>query len=277
MESIVAEAIGMKTHPVALMFADERPEGAKQFKKGRWGCVMWMVANAARGRQTVLGRETFGCWGGAVGVGFGNWYEKWPGGIDVFYDFLSQGVEHNEEGRKFVESIKPFVTDDMYEELLHGEAYVKTPELVKRFVELLPIVDIPADYVVFKPLRDVDPEKETPEIIIFFVNPHQLSALVVLASYARETNEACIIPQAAGCQSIGIYPYQEAKSDNPRAVVGLVDLSARLNVRKQLGDDAMSFAVPFKMFKELEDNVHGSFLQRPTWMSLLKAVEGNDK
>jgi hypothetical protein len=32
----------------------------------------------------------------------------------------------------------------------------------------------------------------------------------------------------------------------------------------------MTFAVPLKMFEEMEQNVEGSFLERPTWQGLLK-------
>ena len=105
--------------------------------------------------------------------------------------------------------------------------------------------------------------------MIFFVSPDQLSALTVLANYARGDNENVIIPYAAGCQTIGIYPYREAASARPRAVVGLTDLSARLYVRKQLGDPhLLTFTVPFALFEEMERSVPGSFLERPTWLAL---------
>jgi hypothetical protein len=105
-------------------------------------------------------------------------------------------------------------------------------------------------------------------VVIFFADPDQLSALVILANYGRETNENVIIPYAAGCQTIGIYPYREAESDLPRAVVGLTDISARTAIRQQLGDHLMTFAVPMKMFKEMEANVAGSFLERRVWEKL---------
>jgi len=98
--------------------------------------------------------------------------------------------------------------------------------------------------------------------------PDQLSALVILANYGRPGTENVTIPYAAGCQTIGIFPYREAKSENPRAVVGLTDISARENLRKQLGRDLFSFAVPWRMFLEMEGNVKGSFLQRRTWKVL---------
>src|SRR5450759_3541111 len=94
------------------------------------------------------------------------------------------------------------------------------------------MTDIPEKYVVFKPLDKIDTKQEKPQTVVFFVNPDQLSALTVLANYGRGDNENVIIPYAAGCQTIGIYPYREAKSAKPRAVVGLTDLSARVYIRK---------------------------------------------
>ena len=56
-ESRIATALGMELEPVAVLFADERPEGARQFAPGRRGCVMWLVAAAAKGRPAVADRE----------------------------------------------------------------------------------------------------------------------------------------------------------------------------------------------------------------------------
>jgi hypothetical protein len=71
----------------------------------------------------------------------------------------------------------------------------------------LPMMQIPKRYAVFRPLADVDADKETPQTVIFFADPDELSALVVLANYNRGNNENVFIPYAAGCQTIGIYPY----------------------------------------------------------------------
>ena len=78
-----------------------------------------------------------------------------------------------------------------------------------------------------------------------------------------------IVPYAAGCQTLGIYPYREAEAEPQRAVLGLTDLSARAAVCRQLGDGFLTFTVPLHMFDELEKNVDGSFLERPTWQSLV--------
>ena len=159
------------------------------------------------------------------------------------------------------------MTGDSFDHFMHGERYMKSPEQVMRFIRGLPITDIPAPYVVFKPLSEVDDEAAC-QVVIFFADPDQLSALVILANYDRETNENVIIPYAAGCQTVGIYPYREASADLSRAVVGLTDISARTYIRQQLGDHLMTFAVPLKMFKEMEGNVGGSFIERSVWQKL---------
>ncbi len=268
MESKTVSLMKMKYEPVAIIWADERPEGAKQFKPGKWGCVMFMLAAATRGKTAVFDRETFGCWGGGVGLGFGDLYKSFPGGEDCFCYFLSVGNKEWDKGRKVLEKIKPYMRDESYENFVHGEGYIKSPELVKKFIQCLPIQDIHARYVVMKPLKHVDPHGERPEVVVFLADMDQLAALTVLANYARDDNHNVIMPQAAGCQSIGIYPYEEARSEKPRAVVGLVDISARLALKRQLKDDLMTFAVPFGMFEEMEINAAPSFLERNTWKQL---------
>jgi hypothetical protein len=42
----------------------------------------------------------------------------------------------------------------------------------------------------------------------------------------------------------------------------------RKNLKKQLDRNVLSFAVPWRMFEEMEDNVEGSFLQKETWRAL---------
>jgi uncharacterized protein (DUF169 family) len=270
MESLIAKAIQIKYQPVALLWSNEKPQGAMQFQNGKWGCVMWLAAHAAKGKSAVADAKTFGCFGGGVGLGFGNQYKNFPGGEDGFCHFLSDGNANREGGKELAEKIKPFMSAEAYDNFLHGERYVKTPVLVGKFLESLPLTEIPEQYVIFQPLDTVDTKKEKPQTIIFFVNPDQLSALVVLTNYGRGDNENVIIPYAAGCQTIGIYPYREAKSAKPRAVVGLTDLSARVYIRKQLGDNhLMTFSAPFALFEEMEQNVPGSFLERHTWQSLL--------
>ncbi|MDD3618669.1 MAG: DUF169 domain-containing protein [Desulfobulbaceae bacterium] len=271
MESRIATALGLRYNPVAVVLGDDKPENALQFKKGRWGCVMFMFANAAKGRTAAFDAETYGCWGGGVGLGFGNAYLRFPGGVECFARFLSSGNKGWEKGKEVARGLEGAAGKEFMDNFLQGEGYTKTPELVNQWVEELPITEIKSTYVLFKPLGEVDLEAETPETVVFLANPDQLSALVILANYGREGMENVIIPWAAGCQTVGILPYREGRSAQPRAVVGLTDISARKYVRNLLGSEYLSFAVPTEMFLEMEANVPGSFLERHTWCSLMEA------
>jgi uncharacterized protein (DUF169 family) len=275
MDSKIARALELEHQPVALLWSDEKPTTAMQFEPGKWACTMWLAASAAKGRSGAADRQTFGCFGGGVGLGFGEQYQNFPGGEDCFRHFLSTGNAGTEKGEQVAEQVKPFMQPLAFEHFMHGERYFKSPELVRKFIDALPMTDIPSPYVLFKPLGEVDVNKEEPKSILFFVNSDQLAALVVLANYGRGDNENVIIPFAAGCQAIGIYSYREAQRNPQRAVVGLTDLSARVYLRKQLGTDLMSFSIPMAMFREMEENVEKSFLEGDTWRQLLAARESD--
>ena len=270
MKSAIAEAINLGIEPVALVLTDEKPEGAVQFEPGRWGCVLSMFGAAAtKGRTAVFDRETHGCFGGGLGLGFGNAYLKFPGGEEGFCNFLSCGNESSEQGRRIGEGMKAGgARAEFVHHFLHGERYKKNPEMVRAFIDALPITDIPTTYAAFVPLADIDPAVQQPESITFLVTPDQLSALTVFANYDRPGLENVAIPYAAACQVIGVFSYREARSENPRCVVGLTDLSARQYLRAQAGKDVVSFTMPFQRFLEMEANIEGSFLEQEPWVAL---------
>lgn len=244
MHSEIAVRLKLRYSPIALLFADAKTAGATEFIEGRRGCVVAMLTAAAKGRLTVFGRFSCGCPGGMAGLGFGNPYPHFPGG---FEHFLSTG-----RGEGFPE----------------GEGYKKSPDLVGTFLESMPFTDIGNKYVVAKPLAQVDPEQETPVVVIFYANPDQLSALVVLANYGRPGNDNVSIPFAAGCQSACLLPLHQATRPQPKAVVGMTDISAR----PFIDPDLLSFSVPLSLFREMEDNVPGSFLDRHAWQKVLKRI-----
>jgi hypothetical protein len=101
-----------------------------------------------------------------------------------------------------------------------------------------------------------------------FANPDQISALVTLANHTEPSRENVAIPWGAGCQVMGIFAYRELEGQHPRALIGMTDSSARLNVRASLGPNILSFTMPWPLFLEMEQRVEGSFLQRHTWSEL---------
>jgi uncharacterized protein (DUF169 family) len=65
MKSRIAEALRLKHNPVAVVLAHKKSKKTLQFKKSKWGCAMFMFANAARGKTAAFDAETYGCWVGS--------------------------------------------------------------------------------------------------------------------------------------------------------------------------------------------------------------------
>lgn len=269
MQSNIAAAIGLKNQPVALLHTDDKPQDALQFEPGKWGCVMSMFgAVATKGKSAVFDRDTYGCFGGGMGLGFGDTYTRFPGGHEGFCNFLSRGNAGWEAGEKIAQGmVAGGARAEFVHHFLHGERYKANPALVKAFVDALPITDIPTRYAAFVPLTELDPN-QAPESVTFLVSSDQLAALTVLANYDRPGLENVAIPFVAGCQALGIFAYREARAEHSRCVVGLIDLSARKYLRTLAGADAATFTIPWRRFTEMEQQVEGSFLEEEPWLSL---------
>ena len=237
MQSEIAKRLKLRYSPIAILFTGEKPQGALEFKEGSWGCVAAMLTAAAKGRRAVFSRTTFGCEGGGIGLGLLHEYTE---GMEYF---LSTGKE----------------------------GFKKTPELAKAWMDSVPSVDIAEQYVVFKSLTEVDAAHEEPKVVVFYANPDQLTALIVLANYGRPGHDSVIAPFGAGCQTACLFPWAEADQECPRAVIGMTDIS----VRPRIDADLLSFSVPFVMFKEMESNVPGSFLDKHEWKQIAERIPGN--
>jgi len=274
MISEIAKVLSLKNEPIAILGTNEKLPNTVQFKEGKMGCVIDMFIAAVRGRTAVFSRRTCGCPGGGTGLGFGNQYKNLPGGEEAFCYFLSVGAKKWKRGKWVARLIKPFISHELYLTFINGERYIKSPDLVKRFLGCLPMTNVPYEYIVFKPFSQVHLAEELIKTVIFLVDYDQLSAMVCLANYDRDCNDNVIIPWAAGCQSIGIYPLYESTREKPKAVIGLVDIYSRVKLKRKLKNDVLSFAVPYKMFQEMEANVAGSFLEGSTWKELISLKTG---
>ncbi|MBI5834941.1 MAG: DUF169 domain-containing protein [Armatimonadetes bacterium] len=229
-------------------------------------CLMHVLWRAARGERVVMGQASLGCIAAREGLGLDYpLTDAFPGGPDCFYGFLSAGNADTEAGRALVAGMRAGGAPRHFTELLeHGEGYVKDRELVKEYRTHIPQITPEGTHVYLAPLDSL-PEGEQPALVSFLVNANQLSALTVLANYARPGIDNVRIPFGAACASLGLFPFWEAAQPNPRAVVGLIDITARFHIRKTLGDDLLSFTVPWSLFAEMEANAAESFLSRAEW------------
>lgn len=244
MSDRITDALGLQHTPLAILLTDSKPENAAQFKEGSWGCVASMLQAANKGKTVVFDRKTSGCPGGGTGLGFGNCYTGFP--IDRL---LSTGG-------------KADLGNDRVFDMGEGERFFESPEVTARWVDALPYRDVPTEYIVCKPLDQVA-EGEDVSLVMMFVNPDQLSALVTLAGFRRGAIESTVSPWGAACQSV-MFAYAEAERDTPRGVIGFFDISQR----RKISPDLLSYTVPHAMYREMEASVDDSFLRTHIWEKL---------
>ena len=234
---MLIDALRLSSSPVAVLLTDVRPQGALQFKPGRWGCVASTMLAVAKGRTAVFDRETFGCPGGGTGLGFGDQYQQCGMAIDAL---LSTG------------DVEIAATLQRSSRMGEGERFFETPELVRAWLRTVPMTDVPTEFVVLKPV-----------LVVFLVNADQLSALVVMSDYGRGSGESVVVRFGGSCQSI-LFGYAEAQRKQPRGIIGFFDIAQRSHVSRE----TLSFTAPWGLFLEMEANVGGSFLEMEDWRDL---------
>ena len=234
------EALGLRESPVGVYYTDEKPEGITP-ETGIHLCMIGLLKKARKHGKTVyFDRSHFGCPGGAYYMGF---LESPRPKIEYF---LSCGIPGEME----------------------GERYIKTPELAKGYIEKVRPRLAPAPYCVFKPIEKFQRD-ETPEVVAFFPTPDILSGLFTLTNYALERTDGVYTPFGSGCSTILTHPLKEAEKGQPRAVLGMFDVSARPMVDR----DILTLSMPYPVFLKLLENVSGSFLQTGSWKKVLRRMK----
>lgn len=237
------EILGLKESPLGVYYTNDKPEGITP-KEGISGCMIGLLKKARKNGKTVyFDRTHFGCPGGGYYMGF---LEKPRPKIEYF---LSCGIPGEME----------------------GERYIKTPELAREYFKKMKPRRAPADYCVFKPVERFQDEIQ-PEVIIFFGTPDILSGLFTLTNYALERTDAVYTPFGSGCGTILTYPLMEAEKAEPRAVLGMFDVSARPMVDK----DLLTLAMPYSVFLKLLRNISGSFLETESWKKVLIRIQSQN-
>ncbi len=183
------------------------------------GCVMWLVAAAAKGKTAACDVTTFGCVGGGVGLGFGNQYRNFPDGEGDSATSSPRGMPNGRVGRKWPSRFarssgtRPSTTS------FTASVTSRIPPCYGASWPACPCGRSRPAMSCSKPLAAVDPERENLRTIIFFAEPDHFPPRCPGELWPGD-NENVIIPYAAGCQTIGIYPYRESDSPRPRPSSG---------------------------------------------------------
>ena len=80
-----------------------------------------------------------------------------------------------------------------------------------------------------------------------------------------------IAPFGSGCSSIVHHPYFENEKENPRAVLGMFDVSARPCVPKE----RLSLAIPMKKFVRMVDYMDETFLITESWKKVSERIRSD--
>ena len=230
--------------PIGFYYTDMKDEKSMPKPPQGHRCLIGDLAKVRNGKTVCFDVHSIGCSGGRRYLGF---EEKL---MPNFEYFLSYGIPGK----------------------LEGERYKKSPELVKEHLKHQKRFKAPADYVVFKRWDGLE-EGEEPQVIIFFAPPDVLSGLFTLASFDEPEPYGVIAPFCAGCGSIVDFPYRELKSDRPRAVLGMFDVSARPYVPAGV----LTFAIPWPKFVRMVDNMEESFLITKSWNKVRNRIKRNPK
>lgn len=236
--SKIAQAIKLETQPVAVVTAKSCPEGALQFRRGVWGCVVALLNAASRGKTAAFHRDNVSCPGGRAGLGL---QRLEPGTIEYFLSTGGRGP-------------KP------------GEFYKGSPDLALKYVENMPGIET-EHYVVMKPLAELRVGEE-PEIVIFLVNVDQLSGLATLANFDRPSQDNVRLLFGSGCAQSVLYGLDASRRGESICYVGLTDPSARKCIQK----DILSFTIPYRRYLQMEKNVDKSFLCTETWNTIAERI-----
>jgi len=227
--------------PITFYYTDE--EGRAEAVKAGAGpsCIIGGLVQVQRGTSMAYDVNAVGCPGGKRYLGFAE--QLMPN----FEYFLSCGIPDKME----------------------GERYKKTPEMVKEYMKKhAPATKAPAKYIVCK-RWDMLEAKDNPEVVVFYARPDVLAGLFTLSSFDEAEQNMVIAPFGSGCASIVQYPYLETKSEKPRAVIGMFDVSARPFVPA----DVLTFAAPMSKFKRMVGNMEESFLITPSWAKVQKRIK----
>ena len=247
MNSLLAERLYLKHQPAAILFSDEKPSRASEFVPGRWGCAAAMLTAATRGAEAAFSLASCTCHGARNGLCLS---AERSAGMDYF---MTCG--HARSEGQVMPGKEP-------------QGYKKDVATARATRLKLPLKAIGQKYVVFRPLAGVEPE-DAPRVVVMYANPDQLAALVSMANFAHPGYDNVMAPSGSACMTFCLLAEHENAMERPRAVISMTDVFAR----KFIEPDLLAFAMPWRLFQEMEASVPGSFLERRAWRSLACRVQ----
>ena len=237
--SRLSEILRLENHAVAIYREKTVPEDATVPEHGHCTIPSLFMNCVRLGGKRAADSAHSPCRGSKSGFGFGGMADR--------------------QRSAWSASVIPVEMRDRIAHKGSGMSYFRDPEIA--MVQMGPIRDYGdgSDVIVFQDLDDAVAQNKPIEVVVFLVDPSRLTVLQQLAAYSKTTpGPAAIMPFGHGCQQIYAIPRAEGESDDPRAIIGMTDLYARRYVDK----DKLTFAVPYKLYKRMCDDIDGSFIMK---------------
>lgn len=199
-------------------------------EEGNRICVFAFYKSWLRGETVLITKDNFGC-GGA-----GYW-------------ICGQQTRTRENFLKF---------------LVDGEGLKASHELMNRWIDFRQPYTQEYTNILIGPLKKE--QYEYCKTITFFVNPDQLSTLMLGANYNAAPGDPLpvIAPFGSGCSQL-VALFEDLTI--PQAVIGTTDIA----MRQYLSPDILAFTVTKPMFRQLCELDEKSFLYKPFLRNLKKA------
>jgi uncharacterized protein (DUF169 family) len=225
--------------PFVFFYSPDPGTAALANEKKDHSCIICELAKVRKGKSLAYNEFNLRCGGSLRYFGYAK------GMRQNFEYFLSCGIPGEME----------------------GERYIRTPEMVREIMKKMQTIPTDGKYIIFKRWDKLE-ENDEPEGVIFFAKPDVLSGLFTLANFDQVDGDGVIAPFGSGCSSIVFKTWHENAKENPKAVLGMFDCSARPCVPK----DTLSFSIPFKKFLTMMGNMDESFLITETWKTVKKRI-----
>lgn len=225
--------------PIVFFYSDEMTDAEYIEKLTGHRCLIGDLAKVRKGTSIAFSAESISCSGGKRYLGFSSALRP------NFDYFLSCGIPGE----------------------LEGERYIRTPEQVNKFVDSMSRIPVEKRYIVFRRWDHILPSDD-PQAVIFFATADVLSGLFTLVNFDHEHGDGVIAPFGAGCASVVHYPWFENQKEDPKAVIGMFDVSAR----PYAPEDTLTIAIPMKRFERVVSYMDESFLITDSWKKVMKRL-----
>ncbi|MGL4606683.1 MAG: DUF169 domain-containing protein [Eubacteriaceae bacterium] len=205
-------------------------------------CILEAFSQVAAGNSCVITKTSVPCMGALSGMGFFDEVPKTPGG---FGHFLSYGAG---------EGFPP------------GEHVKCCPQVAEFMINTQP-KNVMTGYsaIQLSPYK----ENDAPDIVTGMVNPDQLSTLIHLFNFRKVAYDNVYMPMSSGCASIFRLPFGELTREEPRGVVGNIDVFSRPHFDK----DLFFFTVSAKDFNQMLEDVSDCVISAPIWKKVETRLE----